>query len=140
MLTIDSPTHLDQPTSHRPTQGRALDRSPRVPTWDGACTPHVGPTPPVQVVPRLSRCGPDRANGPHTPTAPCDSVILAFRSAILIKRQPFFSFSQSFCYIVAIVLNHSCYSTQSFLLQCSAILENSFIPRCHSALPFFIEQ
>jgi hypothetical protein len=42
------------------------------------------------------------------------------RSAILIKRKLFLSFR-------SVILLHYCYSAQLFLLQCSAILENSVI-------------
>jgi hypothetical protein len=88
------------------------------------CAPHVDLVPPVQAVLRSSRCN------------PAHSIIFVVRSAILINCQLFFSFDQSFCYIITTVLNHSCYSARSFLLQWSAILLNSVIPRCYSAQLF----
>jgi hypothetical protein len=43
-----------------------------------------------------------------------DSTILWFAQSFLIKHELFSGFGQSFCYIVATVLNHSCYSAQLF--------------------------
>jgi hypothetical protein len=83
-----------------------------------ALTPsaHVDPVPPGQsripikpMQPRLSR-----------PTL-CDSIIFVVQSAILIKRQLFFSFGSHFAtlllycsVILATVLNHSYYNAQLF--------------------------
>jgi hypothetical protein len=95
------------------------------------------PAPPVQAAPQSSRCGPNRADRPQTSTTLRDLVIFTIRSAILIKHKLFSSFGQLFCYIIATVLNHSCYNAQSFLLQClvifSAVL-NHFCKLGHSSL------
>jgi hypothetical protein len=122
------------------TDSFAPARAPaRAPCW---------PAPPVQAAPQSSRCGPDRADRPQTPTTLCDSVIFVVRSTILIKRQLFSSFDQFFllhcCYsaqpFFAIVFSHFCCIAQSFSLQCSAIFVNLVIPHCYSVHPFLVLQ
>jgi hypothetical protein len=67
------------------------------------------------------------------------STISWFAQSFLIKRQLIFGFDQLFCYNIAKMLSHSCYSAQPSLLQCSVILVNSVIPCCYSIQPFFTE-
>jgi hypothetical protein len=122
--------HLtDQPTS-QPTEpgvcARPIPacahawRSPHAPLWPRV--PALTPCPP-----RSKPC-PDRADS--TPTAHAhDPVRLSHFCASLSHFDKVLDIFQ----FQPVILLHCCHSAQSFLLQCSAILENSVIPHCYSS-------
>jgi hypothetical protein len=88
------------------------------PTEKGAC---ARPT-----EPHTRQREPDR---PRAPMTPRDSAIFTVHLVIFDKAPSIFRFWQ-------VILLHHCYSAQSILLQCSAILVNSVIPHCYSIQTF----
>jgi hypothetical protein len=109
--------HLDQPTarSNQPHAG-----------WS-PCAPLLPCVAALTLRPR-SQPRPDRVDA--TPTNP------AHYSTILIKCQLFFSFDQSFCYIVATMLSHFGELNHSSLIQCSTILATILSNSSYNAQPF----
>jgi hypothetical protein len=123
--------HLDQPTG-QPTESKS-----HAPDRPNPARPHELKHSRMSRLPlrAQSRLTPHEPKRPRAPRPTRLSHFSFLLSHFSYRAQSFYDFvNHSYS-----DFNHSCYSAQPFLLQWSAILENSVIPHCYSAQPFLIQ-